>query len=253
MELGAVDFIPKPKLNVAEGIEAYEALILEKIRNAAKANIKRTGVKPRSKSEPLKIVGTEKLIAIGASTGGPEAIKNVLEGMPANCPGIVMVQHMPAGFTTTFAARLNKTTKITVKEAFDGERVLPGHAYLAPGGQHMAIKKSGADYRVAISDGDLVSGHKPSVDVLFDSLAHCAGQNCIAALLTGMGKDGAIGMHKLRESGGVTIAQDEDSCVVYGMPRTAVNINAVDIELPLKDISSYVISKLNKMGGGSRL
>lgn len=253
LELGAVDFIPKPKLNVADGIEQYQTTIIEKIRQASQANIKPKAVVAPKATYPLNIAGTEKILAIGASTGGTEAIRQVVTAMPANCPAIAIVQHMPPGFTTTFAARLNKLSKVTVKEAQDGERLLPGHAYLAPGGYHMEVLKSGADYRIKLNDKEQMSGHKPSVDVLFNSLSNSAGQNCLAMLLTGMGKDGAQGMLKLKQAGAVTIAQDESSSVVYGMPKEAARIGAADLILGLNEIPTYVIAKLNKMGKGSRL
>lgn len=255
LELGAVDFIPKPKLNVAEGIDAYQETILEKVRQASKANIK-SASRPANKPKTQilnQITGTEKIIAIGASTGGTEAIKEVLLDLPANSPAIVIVQHMPAGFTTTFAARLDKLSKVRVKEAEDGERILPGHAYLAPGGLHLEIVKSGANYLAKLIDTGLVSGHKPSVDVMMSSLARIGAQNCIAMILTGMGKDGAQGLLEIRQSGGHTIAQDESSCVVYGMPKEATNRNAACQELPLADISKAVVEYLNKVGGSSRL
>ena len=253
LELGAVSFIPKPKLNVAEGMEQYQSMIVEKIREASEAKVttKRTTSTPVTQT--LNIVGTEKIIAIGASTGGTEAIKEVLMNFPANSPAVTLVQHMPPGFTTTYAARLNKCSKMTVKEAEDGERILPGHAYLAPGGLHMEIVKSGADYRVRLDDGKLVSGHKPAVDVMFDSIAKVAGKNCLAALLTGMGKDGAKGLLNLRLQGACTLAQDEASCIVYGMPKEAVRLQAAELILPLQDIGKYVIARLNKMGKSSRL
>ena len=253
LELGAVSFIPKPKLNVAEGMEQYQAIIVEKIREAAQANVKTTRTTSTAVTQALNIVGTEKIIAIGASTGGTEAIKEVLMNFPANSPAVTLVQHMPPGFTTTYAARLNKCCKMTVKEAQDGERILPGHAYLAPGGLHMEIVKSGADYRVRLNDGPLVSGHKPAVDVMFDSIAKIAGKNCLAALLTGMGKDGAKGLFNLRQQGACTLAQDEATSIVYGMPKEAVRLQAAELVLPLQDIGKYVIARLNKMGKSSRL
>ena len=254
LELGAVDFIPKPKLNVAEGMEQYQADILKKIRDASQANVKtRKAPTTCSATESLKLVGTEKIVAIGASTGGTEAIKEVLLTFPANSPAVTLVQHMPPGFTKTFAARLNSLCKIRVKEAEDRERLLPGHAYLAPGGRHMEVVKSGADYRVKLHDGDLVSGHKPAVDVMFDSLAVCAGKNCVAALLTGMGKDGARGLLNLRQQGAFTLAQDEASCIVYGMPKEAAKLDAAEVVLSIKDMGNQIISRLNRMGGSSRL
>ena len=255
LELGAVDFIPKPKLNVANAIDEYQEIILGKIREASRARIKKAERSRNvSRTHVLnQISGTEKIIAIGASTGGTEAIKDVLVDMPANSPAIVIVQHMPAGFTTTYAARLDKLSKVQVKEAEDGERILPGHAYLAPGGLHLEVIKSGANYCVRLTDTELVSGHKPSVDVMMSSIAKIGAKNCIAMILTGMGKDGAQGLLEIRQSGGYTLAQDEKSCVVYGMPKEANLRDAVCRNLPLQEISKVVVEHLNSLGGTSRL
>ena len=207
LELGAVSFIPKPKLNVAEGMEQYQSIIVEKIREASEARVttKRTTSTPVTQT--LNIVGTEKIIAIGASTGRNRSHQRGIDELSRKQPGgNIGSTYAPRGFTTTYAARLNKCSKMTVKEAEDGERILPGHAYLAPGGLHMEIVKSGADYRVRLDDGELVSGHKPAVDVMFDSIAKVAGKNCLAALLTGMGKDGAKGLLNLRQQGACTLA-----------------------------------------------
>ncbi|WP_153916668.1 protein-glutamate methylesterase/protein-glutamine glutaminase [Shewanella sp. TC10] len=253
LELGAIDFIAKPKLGVAQGIEEYRALIVEKIRLAAN-----TKVKPRIKTEVsqqlvYKLSGTEKIIALGASTGGTVALKEFLMHLPANSPAVVITQHMPPGFTTSFAQRLNSTCKINVHEVTGGERILPGNAYLAPGNFHLTIVRHGSDYRTVLSDGDRVSGHKPSVDVMFNSLAKCAGENTVAVLMTGMGKDGAAGMLALRGQGSHTLAQNEETCVVFGMPREAINLGAVVNVLPLSDLASEVLSYLQRVNAGSRL
>lgn len=254
LELGAIDFIAKPKLGVAQGIEEYRTLIIEKIKAASRSRVK--ALKPAVRSsdvKPLNFVGTERIIAIGASTGGTEAIKQVLMNLPANSPAVVITQHMPPGFTTTFADRLNTLCKISVTEAQGGERLLPGNAYLAPGSKHMEIRRSGADYKIALNGGDRVSGHKPSVDVMFLSLVKSAGKNALAVILTGMGKDGAAGMLALHQQGTYTIAQDEESCVVFGMPKEAIKHGGVSIVLPLDDIADGVLSYLSKTNAGSRL
>jgi two-component system chemotaxis response regulator CheB len=253
LELGAIDFVAKPKLGVAQGIEEYRELILEKIRAAAQSKVKRIEKYVVENIKPLNIVGTERIIAIGASTGGTEAIKAILMSLPANSPAIVITQHMPPGFTTTFAQRLDTLCKISVHEAKGGERLLPGNAYLAPGNQHLQVVKSGADYKVRLDEGERVSGHKPSVDVMFSSLAKCSGKNTLAVILTGMGKDGAQGMHELHQTGSFTIAQNEETSVVFGMPKEAIKTGGVDSIQPLDKIAVEVISYLRKTQAGSRL
>ena len=255
LELGAVDYIAKPKLGVAQGIREFQSLIVNKVRMAASANVKRLA-KSRGKSSLRTyqpIVGTEKIIAIGASTGGTEAIKEVLMSFPANCPAVVITQHMPPGFTTSYAKRLDSLCNIRVKEGEHGERILPGCAYIAPGAFHMKIARSGADYRIELDDSERVSGHKPSVNVMFESLEACAGKNIVAALLTGMGKDGASGLLKIKQADGHTIVQDEASCVVFGMPKEAIALGAETEILPLEDISSAIVNQLLKSKAGSRL
>jgi two-component system, chemotaxis family, protein-glutamate methylesterase/glutaminase len=261
LELGAVDFIAKPKLGIAEGIKEYADVIVEKIAIAARAKVKqRTVPKPTEGTKPVekKLVGsqlqsTEKIIAIGASTGGTEAIKDLLLQFPVASPGVVITQHMPPGFTKSFAERLNKTTKLTVVEAAGGERILPGHAFLAPGGYHMEVVRSGADYVTRLSDADPVHKHKPAVDVMMESVAKVAGKNVIGVLLTGMGKDGAKGMCDIRQNGGYTFAQNEETCVVYGMPREAVLAGGVDVSLGLDVMGEAIFAKLKTMGVGNRL
>ena len=260
LELGAVDFIPKPKLGIAEGIREYSELILEKLEAAARVKVKplakrtaRETVSSDQKIVSTRLSGTEKIIAIGASTGGTEAIKDVLMQLPAAVPGIVMTQHMPAGFTQTFAERLNKLTKLYVSEAKGGERVLPGHAYLAPGGFHLRVQRSGADYVLKLSDAEPVHRHRPAVDVMMESVAAAAGKNVIGVLLTGMGKDGAKGMLDIRNNGGYTFAQDEQSCVVYGMPKEAVTVGGVDKVVVLSKMGEAILEKLKTMGSGNRL
>lgn len=259
LELGAVDFLPKPKIGVSEGIREYAELIVEKIVAAASVRVKplrqvvRKDVAENEKVNPTKIHSTEKIIAIGASTGGTEAIKDLLVQFPAAMPGIVMTQHMPPGFTRTFAERLNKCTKLHVVEARGGERILPGHAYLAPGGHHLIVSRYGADYVVKLSDMEPVHRHRPAVDVMMDSVAQAGGKNVIGILLTGMGKDGAQGMLEIRNQGGYTFAQDEESCVVYGMPKEAVAVGGVDQTVELLKMGDAIQAKLKAMGGGNRL
>lgn len=260
MELGAVDFVAKPKLGIREGMQAYAEEICYKIKAASLARLRPRTAQPvmpvddapRS-SAPRPIIGTEKLIAIGASTGGTEAIKDVLLGLPADSPGIVITQHMPAGFTRSFAERLNRMSRLTVVEAKGGERILPGHAFLAPGDKHLLVERSGANYVTRLSDAEPVRRHKPAVDPMFSSVAQCAGRNVIACLLTGMGKDGAQGMLEIRQAGGYTVAQNEATCVVYGMPREAVALGGAEEVLPLQDIAEALLQQARKRGGGNRV
>jgi two-component system, chemotaxis family, protein-glutamate methylesterase/glutaminase len=260
LELGAIDFVPKPKLGVADGLREYAELILEKLGAAARVRVKplikkavREDIQNDQKIVLSRMSGTEKIIAIGASTGGTEAIKDVLLQLPATTPGIVMTQHMPAGFTKSFAERLNKLTCLRVSEAKGGERILPGHAYLAPGGFHLQVNRSGADYVIRLSDAEPVHRHRPAVDVMMESVAIAGGKNVIGVLLTGMGKDGAKGMLDIRDRGGYTFAQDEQSCVVYGMPKEAVNIGAVDRTVELAKMGDAILEKLKNLGAGNRL
>ncbi|GAB3537517.1 chemotaxis response regulator protein-glutamate methylesterase [Noviherbaspirillum agri] len=235
LELGAVDFVTKPKISIQTGMLEYAELITEKIRAAAKARIRpRTiphpdAVKTTAEGLPLirnPLTSSEKLIIIGASTGGTEAIKDFLVQMPSDCPGILITQHMPEGFTRSFAKRLDSLCKITVKEAEGGERVLPGHAFIAPGHSHLQLARSGANYVTQLDQGPPVNRHRPSVDVLFESAARCAGKNAVGVILTGMGKDGAAGMLAMKNAGAYNFAQDEASCVVFGMPREAIAVGA---------------------------
>lgn len=259
MELGAVDFVAKPKLGIREGMQAYAEEICYKIKAASLARlIPRQAQVPAAQEQavssgPRPIIGTEKLIAIGASTGGTEAIKDVLLGLPADSPGIVITQHMPPGFTRSFAERLNRMSRLNVVEAKGGERILPGHAFLAPGDKHLLVERSGANYVTRLSDAEPVRRHKPAVDPMFRSVAQCAGRNVIACLLTGMGKDGAQGMLEIRQAGGYTVAQNEATCVVYGMPREAVAIGGAEDILPLGEIAEALLQQARKRGGGNRV
>jgi two-component system chemotaxis response regulator CheB len=191
-----------------------------------------------------KSVGSEQVIVIGASTGGTEAIREVLTRMPVDAPGILVAQHMPEGFTHSFAARLDALCRITVKEARQGEQVLPGHAYIAPGHSHLLLGRMGGRYMTILSQAALVNRHRPSVDVLFNSAAHAGAANVVGVILTGMGKDGAAGLRVLHLAGAYTYAQDEDSCIVFGMPREAIALGAVDEVLPIGAIASALLARL---------
>ncbi|MDE2418985.1 MAG: chemotaxis response regulator protein-glutamate methylesterase [Burkholderiales bacterium] len=261
LELGAVDFVAKPRIGLADGIKELTMHIVEKIRIAAAVHIKRNvapGVTMHSShsagsvttryAQSLGRVSTEKLVCIGASTGGTEAIKEILMRMPADAPGIVITQHMPAGFTTSFAARLDGLCRITVREAINGERILPGHAYIAPGGKQFSVNKSGANYVCVVSDGELVNRHKPSVEVLFLSVAQYVGRNAFGIMLTGMGNDGARAMKEMRDAGSYNFVQDEASCIVFGMPREAILQGAANEVLSLVDIPGALLAH---MGGSA--
>lgn len=258
LQYGAVEVITKPKLTTKEfyleskvriidAIKAANIASLKKIQDKIELNFK---VAPKNSadailsfSEKMNVdVTTEKVITIGASTGGTQAIKEILTNLPYDTSGIVIVQHMPEAFTTSFAQRLDKICKITVTEAKNGDSVLRGKALIAPGNKHLLLKRSGTKYYVEVKDGPLVNRHRPSVDVLFRSAARYAGKNSIGIILTGMGDDGAKGMLEMKETGAYTIAQDELSSVVYGMPLAAVKINAVEKSMNLKQISDYITS-----------
>ncbi len=252
LALGAVDFVSKPKMDIARGMEEYAAEITDKIRAAAQARVRKTvaAISERLSADAIlpsiagRYASTEKLIIIGASTGGTEAIKEVLSRMPADVPGILITQHMPEAFTKSFAERLNGLCKISVKEAVHNERILPGHAYIAPGHSHLMLKRSGANYMTELSQGPPVNRHRPSVDVLFRSAANVAGANALGIILTGMGKDGAQGLLEMRQTGSHTIAQDEASCVVFGMPREAIAVGAACEVMPLQNISRHALDYL---------
>ncbi|HEY1339245.1 MAG TPA: chemotaxis response regulator protein-glutamate methylesterase [Bryobacteraceae bacterium] len=245
LELGAVDFVAKPKLDVQSGTLELAQEIVDKVKAAAGARVRKA---PHPEAAPaptpasaLQFRSTHKVIAIGASTGGTEAIREVLEQMPPDAPGIVMVQHMPEKFTTSFAARLNSLSRIEVIEARDGDRIIPGRGLLAPGNRHMEVVRSGAEYRVRVFMADPVNRHRPSVDVLFRSCARQLGRNVAAALLTGMGDDGARGLQEMRGAGAHTIAQNEETCVVFGMPREAIERGAAAEVLPLDRIAGALL------------
>ncbi|CAA0107822.1 protein-glutamate methylesterase/protein-glutamine glutaminase [Zhongshania aliphaticivorans] len=245
IQMGAFDFVAKPEIDIARGLADSGRDIIEKVKAAAQANVTHLATLAQARI-PLatpKISSyrtTDQLIAIGASTGGTEAIRVVLQGMPADSPGIVIVQHIPGMFSSSFAERLNSLCGVTVKEAEDGDRILSGHAYIAPGEKHLSVVRDGAQYRCRVSDEDPVNRHRPSVDVLFHSVAKAAGRNATGVILTGMGKDGAIGMKAMHDKGAYTIAQSERSSVVWGMPGSAVRLEAVDRVVELVDIAELL-------------
>jgi two-component system chemotaxis response regulator CheB len=255
LELGAVDFVTKPKISIQAGMREYTELIADKIRAASKARIRaRTLPQPGAAGQaPLPqlrnpLMSSEKLIIIGASTGGTEAIREFLMQMPSDCPGILITQHMPEGFTTSFAKRLDSLCKISVREAAGNERVLPGHAYIAPGHSHLLLARSGANYMTQLDQGEPVNRHRPSVDVLFRSAALNAGKNAVGVILTGMGKDGAVGMLEMKNAGAYNFAQDEASCVVFGMPREAIAVGATHEVGALQALPGMVLGYLAQHG-----
>jgi two-component system chemotaxis response regulator CheB len=256
MEYGAVDIIQKPRLDTKKFLDESRVVICDAIRAAAKVRVKRQSrtstinkekkfnadvILSRAVSKAM-IQTTETVVAVGASTGGTEALRIFVEMLPPDFPGVIIVQHMPEHFTTSFAERLNSLSKMTVKEAVHGDTVMPGRVLLAPGNRHMLLQRSGARYYVQIQDGPLVSRHRPSVDVLFRSAARYAGRNAVGVIMTGMGDDGAKGMLEMKEAGAATIAQDEKSCVVFGMPKVAIDLGGVDQVVALDKIAKTVAS-----------
>jgi len=252
---GAVSVIAKPKLGLRQFLVDSGDDMAGVIKAAAHANLGAMAARapapppaPRLSADavlppvlpPAPVLGSESVVGIGTSTGGTQALEYVLGALPRVCPGIVIVQHMPKQFTGAFACRLDQLCQIEVREAQDGDRVLPGRALIAPGGRHLVVQRSGARYRVEIKDAPPVNRHRPSVDVLFRSLAHCAGRNALGVIMTGMGDDGARGLREMRDAGAHTIAQDEASCVVYGMPKEAVKRDAARSILALRDIPAAV-------------
>lgn len=256
LELGAVDFVAKPEMGIREGMLEYTEMIADMIRAAARSRPRAVAKQPPAKDKaPLKapLLSSEKVIIIGASTGGTEAIRHVLEPLPANSPAVLITQHMPGGFTKSFAERLDKLCRISVKEAVDGERVLPGHAYIAPGDWHMKLARSGANYVIRLDDAPPVNRHRPSVDVLFHSAAQNAGRNAIGVILTGMGRDGAAGLLEMRQAGSYTLAQDEESCVVFGMPREAIVAGAAIDTIALSEIPAALMKRAEASGRAQRV
>lgn len=248
---GAVSIITKPTMGVESFLNDVSNDIVDAVRGAAASNLRNMRpsaavTRPSVTSAPIPSATaamaqtTERIVAIGTSTGGTVALERVLTALPRVSPGIVIVQHMPAGFTKSFAERLNSLSEITVEEAKDGQRLIPGLALIAPGGLHMSLTRSGAQYVAEVRDGPPVNRHRPSVDVLFRSVARCAGRNAMGVIMTGMGDDGARGLNEMHEAGAFTVAQDEASCVVYGMPREAIEMGAADIVLPLDKIADCI-------------
>ncbi len=264
LELGAVDFVSKPKIDVSAGLDEYAHEIRDKVKNAARIKVnaisdrlvrKRSGIEslevdPKLSADAVlsrrkgnkRFKTTDKIIAIGASTGGTEAIREVLETMPPDAPGIVISQHIPAAFSGPFAKRMDAASAMTVYEATDGQQILPGHVYIAPGSHHLIVERSGARYICRLNDGSPVNRHKPSVDVMFRSVAQNVGPNAIGVLLTGMGDDGARGLLEMKENGAATVIQDENSSVVWGMPGEAAKLGAADTELPLDRITAKLMA-----------
>lgn len=254
LEYGAVDIIQKPALGTRQFLEETRIKICDSIKAASRSTLRKIAlprkVEPKLTADavlagPTKTITktTERIVAIGASTGGTEALRIFLEALPMDAPGMVIVQHMPENFTRAFANRLNELCQVSIKEAANNDNVLRGHVLIAPGNKHMILKRSGAKYYVEIKNGPLVSRHRPSVDVLFRSAARYAGKNAIGVIMTGMGDDGAKGMLEMKQAGSRTIAQDSDSCVVFGMPNEAIKLGAVDLILPLGKISGAVLKE----------
>ena len=254
LEAGAVDVLPKPRVETRQFLLESSTRVCDAVRAASRAKV--GAGRPRTRPVEAKltadammpppvasrtVVETDRVICIGASTGGTEALRDVLEVLPPDCPGIVVVQHMPEGFTAAFARRLDGLCAIAVKEAEDGDVVLRGRALIAPGNRHLLLQRTGTRYHVAVKDGPLVSRHRPSVDVLFRSSAQCAGANARGILMTGMGDDGAAGLLEMRRAGALTIAQDEESCVVFGMPKTAIERGAAVKVVPLAGLAAEIL------------
>lgn len=261
LESGAIELITKPRLGTKLFFEEARVRICDVVKAASRAKVKRKELHavhapPKLSADAVLakasrhaegvLETTERVAVVGASTGGTEALTRFLEEMPLDAPGIVIVQHMPEHFTTAFAARLNTTCRVAVKEAENGDSVLRGRALIAPGNYHLLLKRSGARYYVEVREGPLVSRHRPSVDVLFRSAARYAGRNAVGVIMTGMGDDGAKGLLEMKEAGAATIAQDEATCVVFGMPKQAIELGAVDKVLPLNKIPAAVLLACNE-------
>lgn len=247
MELGAIDFVTKPKIDLAAGMRSYTADLINKVKTAARAHVRAPAFPKAPPKAPLSSVGnryrtTERLIAIGASTGGTEAIKEVLERMPADAPAIVITQHIPALFSGPFAARMDRSSAMKVCEAVSGQQIVPGHVYIAPGDRHLEITRSGARYVTLLTDAPPENRHRPSVDVLFKSVARFAGANAVGCILTGMGDDGARGLLEMKKTGAHTIVQDEASSVVWGMPGAAFKMGATDRQVKLESVAAELLN-----------
>ncbi|MDO9305343.1 MAG: chemotaxis response regulator protein-glutamate methylesterase [Sulfuricurvum sp.] len=245
LESGAVDFVPKPHSHIYDGKDEMRDELIAKIKIASRVKVKQHLLRNTAQANTTSLAETtNKILAIGASTGGTEALKDVLMGLPRNAPGTIVVQHMPANFTGPFAERLNSLCAMEVREARNGDSITPGLVLIAPGDYHMVVRRSGARYYVEIGSGEKVSGHRPSADVLLNSVAKIAGANAIGVILTGMGGDGAKGLLAMRNAGARTIGQDEASCVVYGMPKVAYELGAVENQLPLSKIANAILAVL---------
>lgn len=252
MDAGAVEIVAKPQIDQRVGVREIETEVVDKVKAAAGANMAlymaklrlSASYKPVTKPTSAMIRTTDKLLAIGASTGGTEALKEVLIQMPADSPGALIVQHMPEGFTRAFSERLNALCAMQVAEARDGDSVIPGRALIAPGNSHMSLRRSGAKYYVDVKQGPLVMRHRPSVEVLFQSVAKFGGANAIGVMLTGMGNDGSTGMLEMKKAGAFNIAQDEESCVVFGMPKEAIKLGAVDKIVPLDKVPGAILDAI---------
>jgi two-component system chemotaxis response regulator CheB len=257
LELGAVDVIAKPRASDAQGLAEFSTMIAESLRAAARVDVGARGAgKARVNAHEVDGPADRKLldgqlVAIGASTGGTEAIREIFGRLPLNTPPIVVVQHMPEMFTRMFAKRLDEQCRIAVSEAVDREKLLPGHAYIAPGNWHLSVRRLGKGFEGRVEQSPLVNRHRPSVDVLFDSVAAAAGQGATAVILTGMGNDGAAGIRKIKTAGGHTLAQDEASCVVFGMPKTAIEAGGVDRVVPLAGLAERIMQRVREPGGST--
>ncbi|MBF0334771.1 MAG: chemotaxis response regulator protein-glutamate methylesterase [Alphaproteobacteria bacterium] len=255
LEIGAVDFVAKPTMDLQSGLEAMAAELVAKVKAAAQARVRPRSEQAISADRPpaprMGVMSSDRLLAIGASTGGVEAITEVLRGMPADCPPIVITQHMPPQFTTSFARRLDTLAAPNVAEAVDGERLARGHVRVAPGGHHLEVLRDGAGWVCRIHEGAAVSGHRPSVDVLFSSVAQAAGAHGVGVILTGMGRDGAQGLLAMRQAGAHTVGQTEASCVVYGMPKAAFEVGGVEKQVALEKIAENVLAlcRIGKTAG----
>lgn len=245
LEAGAVDFVGKPHSHIYDGIDVMRDELLSKIKMASRVRVRQHALESIQQANTTSLTETtNKILAIGASTGGTEALKEVLMGLPRNAPGTLVVQHMPANFTGAFAERLNGLCSMEVREARNGDSITPGVVLIAPGDYHMVVRRSGARYYVEIGTGKKVSGHRPSADVLFNSVAKIAGSNAIGVILTGMGGDGARGLLAMRNAGAITLGQDEASCVVYGMPKVAYELGGVEKQLPLSQVAKGILELL---------
>src|SRR5579871_778599 len=265
LSLGAIDFVAKPAIDAVHGLKESAEEIIAKVKVAARARVRPlpdwkrakgqhdTDVVPAKRASPIQFKTTDRIVAVGASTGGTEAIKDVLVGLPADMPGIVIAQHIPRAFSGQFAKRMHDSCVLNVSEARDGQPILSGHVYIAPGDQHLLVIRDGAHYRCQLSDAAPVNRHRPSVDVLFRSVAQNAGHNAVGVMLTGMGRDGAEGMKEMREAGAPTIAQDENTSVVWGMPGAAWEIGAAQSLHPLQQIAERIIALASQRADFSHL